>query len=182
MTKLAEGEDASLFKMNNNVYRYTKTNSREAAEREIDICAYMAAVGIFPMIEMPVYHEDSGLLQITMENMDGTFSKLKKEIEAKGEHGEAGKLYDTLLGKLTEKIAQMHKFGICHGDLSANPNNIMYTGSLKGYKLYIIDFTTAKRNVNGCTNLDLNNHYYGFRRLQSRTSNKNASSTVKKLF
>ena len=78
----------------------------------------------------------------------------------------------------------MNKLGICHGDLNKNPKNIMYKGSLEnGYELYIIDFTTAKRNVKGCANLNLNTQYYGFRRLQSRISNKKSiGSTARSLF
>jgi tRNA A-37 threonylcarbamoyl transferase component Bud32 len=183
MTKLAQGEDALLFEKNRKVYRYTKTSSRESAEREIDICAYAAKNGIFPMIGMPVYDEVMGLLQITMENMDGTFSDLKKKIEAKGGE-EAEMRYNELLGELKNKIREMNKLGICHGDLNKNPTNIMYKGSLEnGYELYIIDFTTAKRNVNGCTNLALNTNYYGIRRLKSRISKeKSMGSTARSLF
>ena len=178
MTKLAQGADALLFEKNNTVYRYTKTSSQEAAEREMDICREMAEAGLFPMKGMPEYYEETGLLQITMENMDGTFSDLKKEIEAKGGE-EAEILYNQLIGELKNRIRQMNKLGICHGDLSMNPNNIMY----KGNQLYIIDFTTAKRNVKGCTNLNLNKNYYGFRRLQSRISNKKLiGSTARSLF
>jgi tRNA A-37 threonylcarbamoyl transferase component Bud32 len=156
MTKLAQGQDALLFEKNNTVYRYTKTSSQEAAEREIDICAAAAKAGIFPMKGMPEYDEETGLLQITMENMDGTFSDLKKKIEAKGGK-EAETRYNDLLGELKNKIGEMNKLGICHGDLNKNPKNIMYKGSLEnGYELYIIDFTTAKRNVKGCANLNLN--------------------------
>ena len=183
MKKLAQGDDALLFEKNNTVYRYTKTSSQEAAEREMDICREMAEAGLFPMKGMPEYDEETGLLQITMENMDGTFSDLKKKIEAKGGE-EAEMLYNELLGELKNNIRKMNNLGICHGDLNKNPKNIMYKGSLeKGYKLYIIDFTTAKRNVKGCANLNLNTNYYGFRRLQSRISNeKSLGSTVRSLF
>tara|TARA_B110000285_G_C14779599_1_gene447887 strand:+ start:94 stop:645 length:552 start_codon:yes stop_codon:yes gene_type:complete len=183
MTNLAHGEDALLFEKNNKVYRYTKTRSREAAEREIDIGKDMAEAGIFPMKGMPIYDEYTGLLQITMQNMDGTFSDLKKKIEEKGGK-EAEMRYNELLGELKNKIREMNNLGICHGDLNKNPKNIMYKGSLEnGYELYIIDFTTAKRNVNGCTNLALNTNYYGFRRLQSRISKKKSmGSTARSLF
>lgn len=135
----------------------------------------MAKAKLFPMKGMPVYDEGTGLLQITMENMDGTFSDLKREIEAKGGE-EAERLYKQLLSELEKKIKKMNDLGICHGDLSMNPNNIMYKGS----ELYIIDFTTAKRNLNGCTNLKLNTNYYGFRRLQSRTSHMRTPPPTKR--
>jgi tRNA A-37 threonylcarbamoyl transferase component Bud32 len=183
MKNLAQGEDALLFKKNNTVYRYTKTSSQEAAGREIDICAAAAKAGIFPMIGMPVYDEDTGILEIKMINMDGTFSDLKKKIEAKGGE-EAEELYQKIIDKLKNKIRQMNNLGICHGDLTMNPKNIMYKEVLSiGIELYIIDFTTAKRNVKDCTNLNLNKNYYGFRRLKSRISNKTSiGSTARSLF
>ena len=176
------GEDALLFEKNNKVYRFTKTSSREDAEREIDVCGASSRARLFPMIGMPEYFEDTGILKITMEKLDGTFYDLKREIEAKGGE-EAERLYTELIDKLTTKIKYMNDLGICHGDLSMNPNNIMYKWSLnRGYNLYIIDFTTAKRNVKGCTNSNLSKNYYGFRRLQSRTSKKSLGSTVRSLF
>ena len=181
MTKLAQGQDALLLEKNNKVYRYTKTSSQEAAEREIDICAAAAKAGIFPMLGMPVYDEGTGLLQITMENMDGTFYDLKNEIQRIG-GVEAEMMYKQLRNKLISKIEELNKLGICHGDLNKNPKNIMYKGSLnRGYELYIIDFTTARKNVKGCTNLKLNS-VYTFHRTQART-NKNSppTSTVRKL-
>ena len=181
MTKLAQGADALLFEKNNTVYRYTKTSSQEAAEREMDICREMAEAGLFPMKGMPEYYEETGLLQITMENMDGTFYDLKNEIQRIG-GVEAEMLYNQLLDELKKKIRKMNKFGICHGDLNKNPNNIMYKGSLNmGYELYIIDFTTARKNVKGCTNLKLNS-VYTFHRTQARTNKKYPpTNTVRKL-
>ncbi len=181
MVQFAAGEDALLFKKKNVVYRYTKTSSLEAAHREMDICKLAADNDLFPMKGMPEYDEGTGLLQITMENMDGTFYDLKNEIQRIG-GVEAEMMYKQLRNKLISKIEELNKLGICHGDLNKNPNNIMYKGSLnRGYELYIIDFTTARKNVKGCTNLKLNS-VYTFHRTQART-NKNSppTSTVRKL-
>ncbi len=173
------GKDALLFEKNNKVYRYTKTSSLEAAHREMDICRIATENGLFPMLGMPVYDEDTGLLQITMENMDGTFYDLKNEIQGIG-GVEAEMMYKQLLNNLISKIEVLNNLGICHGDLNKNPNNIMYKGSLnRGYKLYIIDFTTAKKNVNGCTNLNLNS-VYTFHRTQARTRHMKTPPTTKR--
>ena len=175
MVQFAEGEDALLFKKKNNVYRYTKTSSLEAAHREMDICRIAAENGLFPMLRMPTYDEDSKILEIKIENMDGTFYDLKNEIQRIG-GGEAEMKYKQLLNKLISKIKDLNNLGICHGDLNKNPNNIMYKGSLRDYKLYIIDFTTARENVKGCTNLNLKS-VYTFHRTQARTNQMKTPTT-----
>lgn len=139
------GEDALLFEKNNSVYRFTITSSRKDAESEIDVCGAASRAGLFPMKGMPEYFEDTGILKITMENMDGDLANLKS-------------MYGTDMKELRNAVItlveQFNNLGFCHGDLD-NGNNIMYKdlGDNK-YRLYLIDFTRSTKRNNSCRNLD----------------------------
>ena len=160
------GEDALLFEKNNKVYRYTQPNERQAAELEIDICAAAAEAGIFPMVGMPTYDEDTKLLQITMENMDGDLAKLK---------GMSGTVMKELKTAVITLIEQFNNLGFCHGDLD-DGNNIMYKdlGNNK-YRLYLIDFTRSTKRNNSCRNLEFTKSMSYFRQVTrpNRIINKN---------
>ena len=139
------GEDALLFEKNNKVYRFTKPGTKDNAIREIDICGAASNAGLFPMIGMPEYHEDTGLLKITMEKLDGDLAKL---------NGMSGTDRNELKIAVITLVKQFNGLGFCHGDLD-NGNNIMYKdlGNNK-YRLYLIDFTRSTKRNNSCRNLD----------------------------
>lgn len=152
-----------MFEKNNKVYRYTKPSSRKDAELEIDICAAASGAGLFPMIGMPVYDEDTGLLQITMENMDGDLAKLK---------GMSGTDMKELKNAVITLVEAFNDLGFCHGDLD-NGNNIMYKDlGNNRYRLYLIDFTRSTRHNNSCRNLDFTKSMSYFRQV-TRPKNKN---------
>lgn len=131
------GEDALLFEKNDKVYRFTIPDTKADAIREIDVCGAASRAGLFPMIGMPVYYEVEGLLQITMEKLDGDMNKLS---------GMSGMDKPKLDRAINDLIVSFHNTGYCHGDIS--PQNIMYKKiGLNEYRLYIIDFTrTTKLN------------------------------------
>ena len=134
------GEDALLFEKNNKVYRFTKTSSREDAEREIDVCGASSRAGLFPMIGMPEYFEDTGILKITMEKLDGDIEQLS---------GVTGMDKPELDRAANALIVSFHKTGYCHGDIS--PQNIMYKQiDQNEYRLYIIDFTRSSKLNRNC--------------------------------
>ena len=134
------GEDALLFEKNNSVYRFTITSSRKDAESEIDVCGAASRAGLFPMIGMPEYFEDTGILKITMDKLDGDMNKLS---------GMTGMDKPKLDRAINDLIVGFHKTGYCHGDIS--PQNIMYKeiGPNK-YRLYIIDFTRSSKLNRNC--------------------------------
>lgn len=143
--KITGGEDALLFEKNNRVYRFTKTSSLKDAESEIDVCGAASRAGLFPMKGMPEYFEDTRILKITMENMDGDLAKLKSM---------SGTDMRELRNAVITLVEQFNNLGFCHGDLD-NGNNIMYKdlGDNK-YRLYLIDFTRSTKRNNSCRNLD----------------------------
>tara|TARA_R110001592_G_scaffold51_3_gene293 strand:+ start:2900 stop:3457 length:558 start_codon:yes stop_codon:yes gene_type:complete len=134
-----------LFEKNNRVYRFTKTSSLKDAESEIDVCGAASRAGLFPMKGMPEYFEDTRILKITMENMDGDLAKLKSM---------SGTDMRELRNAVITLVEQFNNLGFCHGDLD-NGNNIMYKdlGDNK-YRLYLIDFTRSTKRNNSCRNLD----------------------------
>lgn len=135
------GEDALLFEKSNIIYRFTIPKKKEDAIREIDVCGAASRAGLFPMIEMPEYFEDTGILKITMENLDGDMNKLS---------GMSGMDKPKLDRAINELIKSFHNTGYCHGDIS--PENIMYKKiGDNEYRLYLIDFTrSSKLNKNSC--------------------------------
>lgn len=135
------GEDALLFEKSNIVYRFTKPDTKADAIREIDVCGAASRAGLFPMIEMPQYDEYTGILKITMENLDGDMNKLS---------GMTGMDKPKLDRAINDLIVSFHKTGYCHGDIS--PQNIMYKKiGPNEYRLYLIDFTrSSKLNNKTC--------------------------------
>ena len=135
------GEDALLFEKSNIIYRFTKPDKRVDAIREIDVCGAASRAGLFPMIGMPEYDEDTGILKITMENLDGDMNKLS---------GMTGMDKPKLDRAINDLIVSFHNTGYCHGDIS--PENIMYKKiGPNEYRLYLIDFTrSSKLNNKTC--------------------------------
>ena len=157
------GEDALLFEKNNNVYRFTKPDN---AIREIDICGAASRAGLFPMKGMPEYFEDTGILKITMENMDGDLAKLKSM---------SGTDMRELKNAVITLVEQFNNLGFCHGDLD-NGNNIMYKDlGNNTYRLYLIDFTRSTKRNNSCRNLDFTKSMSYFKQVTrpNRIINKN---------
>jgi len=145
-----------LFERNNRIYRFTRPSSREAAELEIDVCGAASRAGLFPMIGMPEYFEDAGILKITMENLDGDLAKLKSM---------SGTDMRELKNAVITLVEQFNGLGFCHGDLG-NGNNIMYKDlGNNRYRLYLIDFTRSKKRNNSCRNLDFTKSMSYFRQV-----------------
>lgn len=145
MKSVKGGADALLFENNNKVYRFSIPKSKADAELEIDICGAASRAGLFPMLGPPTYYEDTGLLQIKMEKLDGDLATLK---------GMGGTDRKELKSAVTTLIEEFNSIGYCHGDLD-HGNNIMYKKlDSNRYRLYLIDFTRSTRRNNSCRNLD----------------------------
>ena len=135
------GEDALLFEKNDKVYRFTKPDKKTDAMREIDVCGAAFRAGLFPMIGLPEYYEDTRILKITMEKLDGDMNTLS---------GMTGMNKPKLDSAINNLIVTFHNTGYCHGDVS--PENIMYKKIGENeYRLYLIDFTrSSKLNRKTC--------------------------------